>query len=245
MLNRYEKRFGPYFTEPVVAGLDSEHKPQHPWNLTPWARAFPAHMLSNVQSPAMSMHHVFPELTNWRRVFPFQRFSKVPVYIWLHWVSFHRRGASRDGHVAVILIHGQEDLHLFSGSHLFLEFFFSAFLDVFGFLSWEGEGRKEGRKGGRKEGRKEGRKDSKEGRKEMSKLYTSLYIFICLSINLETYADVFACSLACENRYCHSALGGGAAHYPNPPSRLSFFKTQWHTCLSLYIYKHFYTYIYI
>lgn len=35
MLNRYEKRFGPYFTEPVVAGLDGEHKPQHPWNLTP------------------------------------------------------------------------------------------------------------------------------------------------------------------------------------------------------------------
>ena len=34
-VKRYEKRFGPYFTEPVVAGLDSEHKPQHPWNLAP------------------------------------------------------------------------------------------------------------------------------------------------------------------------------------------------------------------
>lgn len=28
---RYEKRFGPWFTEPVVAGLDDNHKP--PWPL--------------------------------------------------------------------------------------------------------------------------------------------------------------------------------------------------------------------
>ena len=26
-MKRYEKRFGPWFTEPVVAGLDKDHKP--------------------------------------------------------------------------------------------------------------------------------------------------------------------------------------------------------------------------
>ena len=120
MLNRYEKRFGPYFTEPVVAGLDGEHKPQHPWNLTPWARAFRAHMLSKVvQSSAMFTNHVFPELTNWQsdRVifvyFCFLLFSAFPRYlctfdfigclstaeehretVMLLWLSFMRRKRS-------------------------------------------------------------------------------------------------------------------------------------------------------
>ena len=40
--------------------------------------------------------------------------------------------------------------------------------------------------------------------------------FIYFLIYIETCTDVLACSLACENRYCRSALGGGAAflHVP-------------------------------
>ena len=83
-----------------------------------------------------------------------------------------------------------------------------------------------------------------------------MYIYIYLQI----YTDGFACSLAGDNRYCHSALGGGAAFLhaallvrinivillwgealrppPNPPSRFSFFQdTKTHLQnTSLYLY---------
>ena len=39
--------------------------------------------------------------------------------------------------------------------------------------------------------------------------YTHLYIDI--DIEIQIYTDVFACSIVCEHRYCHSALGVGAA----------------------------------
>ena len=46
-----------------------------------------------------------------------------------------------------------------------------------------------------------------------------------------------SCSIACENRYCHSALGGGAA-----PSPLFFvqvtFAIHFSACVSIYIYEY-------
>ena len=46
---------------------------------------------------------------------------------------------------------------------------------------------------------------------------------------------VLACSIACENGYCHSALGGGAA-----PSPFFWFKSHLH-----YTSVHVYIYIYV
>ena len=60
------------------------------------------------------------------------------------------------------------------------------------------EGRREERKEGRNKGRSKGRKEGKKGRNRQGKK----------SKHCITY----------ENRYCQSALGGGAAPSPNPPS---------------------------
>ena len=94
------------------------------------------------------------------------------------------------------------------------------------------EGRKKGRREERKEGRKEGRKERneerkerKEGRKEAKKKRQGKKSKHCI-----TY----------ENRYCQSALGGGAAPSPIPPSRFiylpSFLLLHCSTCKHIHAY---------
>ena len=55
--------------------------------------------------------------------------------------------------------------------------------------------------------------------------YIFFYVYLYTQkINTETYTDVFACSIACENRSCHSALGEALRPPPNPPFRFSSFQ---------------------
>ena len=75
---RYEKRFGPWFTEPIVAGLDKDHKPQRPRHGEASLSTKPACLLvtfSCLQGRCTKR-------------------AKVLVWLRLHRMSLHRSGAS-------------------------------------------------------------------------------------------------------------------------------------------------------
>ena len=55
-------------------------------------------------------------------------------------------------------------------------------------------------------------------------LLVALLVKIGIVILLWGRRCVFACRIACENKYCHSALGGVAAPSPQSPLPLFFFQ---------------------
>ena len=76
-----------------------------------------------------------------------------------------------------------------------------------------------------KEGRKEGRKETKG----------KSFCFGGTALRFCTYTDVFACSIACEDRYCHSS----------PPPAFFFSRHKDTLALNFLMYIYIYMYIYI